>query len=148
MSLDDNSQDTEHEEDQNDQWPVGLDSLEVLQSQSYLVARGARPMCLVGEVPVEHKDAAGRMLRMVGAGGQAGGLATLVPFMVLREGPGDAEDWYCCGYAKDSWVVDTYAWLASSEVPVKHRQRLTGLLLGYGVEPIGHFSRKGLIVLD
>jgi len=57
-----------------------------------------------------------------------------IPFVVDR-GDGIAE----YGYAAARWVVDLYQWVVTADaatLPVSHRHRIIGLLLGYSVAAI------------
>src|SRR5437667_1474184 len=116
--------------------PVALDdpeglraSDELIDEQSYLVARGVRALALVGRCRADS-------VLMLRAATRLEALADtrVVPF-VLDRGDGVAE----CGFAAASWVLDLYRWLALANpatLPPQHRERVIGLLLGYSVDAI------------
>lgn len=128
-------------DEQEVEYPLGLDSLGQLRDAIYLVSRGVRPMALVGQVTEGDKDTTAQILRMAALDGQAGGLATLLPFMVEGE-----EGWYSCGYTCHRWVVDLYESLMEdcAGISWEARSQIMGMLLGYSNEAIGHFSTKSV----
>lgn len=100
-----------------------------VSEHAYLVARGVRPMAIVGGVETGKKDRmlqAASRLEIVSIG------EAVVPFVVPRD-DGIAD----CGFAATRWVVDLYAWLVgSNDVPEEHAHRIRGLLLGYDAKAI------------
>lgn len=102
---------------------------ELIEEQAYLIARGVRPLSLLGHCRAEPDlmlTISTRLERL--SAGQC------IPF-VLDRGDGNAD----YGFAAGEWVLDLYAWLfrdASMDIPEKQKARIAGLLLGYGVEAI------------
>lgn len=48
------------------------------------------------------------------------------------------------GYAAARWVLDLYEWLVrDTHVPQEHRERITGMLLGYAAEAISRYEESG-----
>jgi len=109
-------------------------SEDYVAEHAYLVARGVRPMAIVGHVRA-NKDLmlqAASRLEIVSVG------ESVVPFVIPR-----ADGFADCGFAAARWVVDLYAWLVGSAcVPEEQAHRIKGLLLGYGADAIrGHDER-------
>jgi hypothetical protein len=107
-----------------------LPSDELLREQSFLVARGVRPMCLIEWV---NSDAVAltRLSTLLDRYREGGSL----PF-VIDHGDGSAS----YGYAAARWVVETYEWLMDSQVPQERRDCILGLLLGYSASEIDRFE--------
>jgi hypothetical protein len=104
-----------------------MPSDDLLREQSYLVAKGVRPLALVVE----------------GRSSLASGLAHLERFsldgnlaFVIENEAGDAD----AGYARAGWVVHLLYWLRNTEIPQERRAQILGLLLGYSADEIGRFS--------
>jgi hypothetical protein len=111
-----------------------LGNEDYIKESAYLVARGVRPMSLVGYVvdsQLEMLKASSR-LEIMSTG------CSVVPFVIPR-----CDGFADCGFASESWVVDLYEWLVKSEdVPKIHRHQICGLLLGYSAKAIRtHDSR-------
>lgn len=100
-----------------------LPSPDLVREQAYQISRGVRPMALLGtcshELVVEVR---GRLE----VGGQHHPEA--MPF-VLSDG--DAVHF---GYSAAAWCVDLYRWAQGQ--PLEQRERIEGLLLGYGPREI------------
>lgn len=110
-------------------------SADYIEEHAYLVARGVRPMAIVGHVEATERVMLEAASRLEVA---ATGIGT-VPFVVRR-----ADNMADCGFAAAQWVVDLYEWLAqSTAVPVKHAHRIRGLLLGYSAEAIRAHDEHG-----
>jgi hypothetical protein len=105
-------------------WPP-LPSDDALREQAQLVARGVRPLALVGSCSLDRASAVRHYLLRLGVPGA-------IPFVVPH---GDGAE---CGYAARAWVVETLTWVWT--VPERHRHRVLGLLLGYSAEAIGQFD--------
>jgi hypothetical protein len=103
-----------------------ISSDDLLREQAYLVARGVRPLALVGTC-VEGDEASTRHRLLVGADGQLA-----IPFTT----PSGR-----VGYASHAWVVDMVRWADSA--PVIQRDRILGLLLGYDPNSIRQFEERG-----
>jgi hypothetical protein len=103
-----------------------LPSDDLLKEQARLVARGVRPLALVGSCESSGATTARLHLLTLTTPGA-------IPFAVPNDG-GSAE----CGYAARAWVVDMLRWAWT--VPLVQRQRLLGLLLGYSPDAIGQFE--------
>ena len=108
---------------------------EVLGEQSYLVARGVRPLALAGHLLVEERDDLLRVSTRV----ERACVAGCLPF-VLDHGDGTAS----YGYAAERWALDLYEWaVRSPHVPEEHRDRIIGLLLGYSGPSIARYEEEG-----
>ena len=106
---------------------------EVLQEHAYLVARGVRPIAIVGECRDDPLVMLGVSTRL-----EALGASGAIPF-VCPCGDGVAE----YGYAARQWVLDLFRWVVSANenaVPTLHRHRILGLLLGYGLDTIRDYE--------
>src|SRR5471030_567227 len=93
---------------------------EAVREHAYLVARGVRPLALVGHCvsqPGALREARGSL--------DTFGCAGALPFVHDR-GDGFAD----YGYAAAPWVVDLYAWAVRAEaddtMPVSQRHRIIG----------------------
>ncbi len=106
-----------------------------ISEHAYLVARGVRPMAIVGRVEADKNlmlQAVSR-LEIVSIG------EPVIPFVVPRDN-GFAD----CGFAAARWVIDLYAWLVGPNgVPEDHVHRITGLLLGYDAKAIRDHDERG-----
>src|SRR5438552_2346447 len=90
-----------------------LPSDDLLSEQSYLIARGVRPMALVGQCPA---DAAWVLTRVATRMEEVADPAT-VPF-VVDHGDGNAS----YGFAAAAWVLDLYQWSVSDKrIPQEQR---------------------------
>ena len=107
-----------------------LPSDDLLSEQSYLVARGVRPMALVGEFPSDLMIAIATRL-------EAQADQDAIPF-VIDLGEGHAT----CGYASAGWAVELYRWVMGKEIPQEHRERILGLLLGYSPVAVASFEDR------
>ena len=102
-----------------------------LKEQARLVARGVRPLALIGHFSAHP-------LTMLHTATKIEGCAETgsIPFVIDR-GDGMAD----YGYAAAQWVLDLYAWvirIPGNTVPSAQRHRIVRLLLGYSVESIRH----------
>jgi hypothetical protein len=99
-----------------------IPSDDLLAEQAYLVARGVRPLSLVGHCeadPMTMLRVATRIERVTCPGA--------VPFVIDH---GDETASY--GYAGAAWALDLYEWANNPAlVPQEQRHRINGLLLGY-----------------
>ena len=106
-----------------------------VSEHAYLVARGVRPMAIVGHVEADKNlmlQAASR-LETVSVG------ESVIPFVIPR-----SDGFADCGFAAARWVVDLYAWLVGPDgVPEDHAHRIRGLLLGYNAEAIRDHDDRG-----
>ena len=96
------------------------------QEHAYLVARGVRPLAIVGNCPAQDIE----MFRVV-AKLEDLGCPGAIPFVFPRN-DGNAD----YGYASGAWCIDLLRWTESDAVPAQHRHRIIGLLLGYSVDAI------------
>ena len=105
---------------------------DAIAEQSYLVARGVRPLALLGHVTAESM-----LMLKVSTRIETLAEVTVVPFVSDR-GTGVAD----VGYAAAPWVADLFRW-ASHEAEEPHLGRILGLLLGYSAYAISeHESRQ------
>lgn len=110
---------------------------ELLREHAYLVARGVRPVSLVGHLHVGDDDASTllRIATQLERHGQVGA----IPFVVdHRDGVGSY------GYAQTRWALDLYQWAVSDPaVPEEQMHRIIGLLLGYGAPAVARYEEEG-----
>ena len=104
-----------------------LPSDDLLSEQAYMVARGVRPLALVGHCPADPMTllrVATRIERVVCPGA--------VPFVIDH-----GDETASFGYAGSAWALDLYEWANDPAlVPQEQRHRINGLLLGYSVPAI------------
>jgi hypothetical protein len=113
--------------------PPAESSDDLVREQAYLVARGVRPLAIIGECgtdTVTMMRAATRIetLSVPGA----------IPFVCDCKN-GAAE----FGFAAEPWVVDLFEWVMTADrsaVPTEHRHRVLGLLLGYSAAAVRDFE--------
>lgn len=103
------------------------ESDELIREHGYLVARGVRPLALVGHCeadPMAMLRASTRLEEAVPPGA--------IPWVFDRED--GVADYGCAGAA---WAVDLMEWVVKSgAVPEVQRHRIMGLLLGYSTSEI------------
>lgn len=111
-----------------------LPSDDLLGEQAYLIARGVRRLALVGMCPAEQT-----VMTRVATRIEEHGNENCVPFVVnLQDGHA------AFGYASAGWALDLYEWIMTTKhVPQEQRERVLGLLLGYGTEAISHYESQG-----
>ena len=101
---------------------------DAITEQSYLIARGVRPLALLGCVPAEND-----LMLKVSTRIETLAEGTVIPFVSDR-GTGVAD----VGYAAEPWVADIFRW-ATHEAAAPHLGRIVGLLLGYSTHAISEF---------
>ncbi len=107
-------------------WPVWPE--DYVSEAAYLVARGVRPMAIIGHILASKEVMlqAVSLLEIASIGEQ------VIAFVIPR-----ADGYADCGFAAARWVVDLYAWLVgASGVPAEHEHRIRGMLLGYSAGAI------------
>ena len=102
---------------------------DVIEEQFYLIARGVRPMALLGSIPTE-----GDLMLQVSTRIETLAEGTVTPFVVDR-GDGLAD----VGYAAAPWVVDLFRWTFRYAADPQ-LSRVVGLLLGYSAQAIADFE--------
>ena len=108
-----------------------LPSEDLLSEQAYLVARGVRPMALVGHCHSEPLV----LLRIATEIEKHGGPA-IISFVIDHEN-GNAS----FGYAASEWAVDLYEWaVKETDIPQVQRERIIGLLLGYAADAVSRYE--------
>lgn len=100
-----------------------LPSADLVREQAYQISRGVRPMALLGTCG---HDRIAEVRGLLTVQGQHHPEA--LPF-VLSDG-----DVVHFGFAAASWVVDLFRWAQGQ--PEAQRERIEGLLLGYGPREI------------
>ena len=100
--------------------------LDGAEDAAYLVARGVRPLALVGEGVADELA----MLRAMTVLARYSDDRAIR--FVIDHGDGTAS-W---GYAAAAWVVDLYRWVRLEEKDESRRHQVLGLLLGYSPEAI------------
>jgi hypothetical protein len=106
---------------------------DLVREQAYLVARGVRPLAIVGECSADTMTMMRTATRI-----ETLSVPGAIPFVCDCKN-GAAE----YGYAAEEWVVDLFEWLVTAEghtVPVEHRHRVLGLLLGYSPSAVRDFQ--------
>jgi hypothetical protein len=100
---------------------------EVLEEQAYLVARGVRPLSLIGHCATDEMT-----LLRVATRIEIAACPGVVSFVIDH-----GDETASFGYAAAGWVVDLYQWANTPAlVPQEQRHRINGLLLGYSVPAI------------
>lgn len=102
---------------------------DAITEQSYLIARGVRPMALLGSIPAESD-----LMLKVSTRIETLAEGTVVPFVVNR-GDGFSD----VGYAAAPWVTDIFRW-AFRHAADPQLSRIVGLLLGYSAQAISEFE--------
>ena len=116
---------------------TSLPSEEVLTEQAYLVARGVRPLSLAGHCHLPEDDPAA--LLRVATHLERHTEPNVIPFVVDH---GDGVVSY--GYSDSRWVLDLYEWAVKDPtVPQEQRDRIVGLLLGYGTPAVSRYEEEG-----
>lgn len=105
------------------------------QEQAYLIARGVRPLALLGHCvadSLEMLNTATEIERYAVPGS--------IPFVIER-GNGVAD----YGYAAARWAIELYQWAVCAPedtVPLVQRHRILGLLLGYSLDAIRRYEEE------
>jgi hypothetical protein len=108
-----------------------LPSPELASEHAYQIARGTRPMALVGWCPADPMVML-RVATRLETAAEPGAL----PFVIDHQ-DGTAS----FGYAAARWILDLYEWIVcGAAVPQEQRERITGLLLGYAPEAISRYE--------
>jgi hypothetical protein len=98
-----------------------------MSEQAYLVARGVRPLSLIGNCPANELTLLRVATRIEAAAGPG------VVAFVIDHGDETAS----FGYAGAAWAIDLFEWANDpTQVPQEQRHRINGLLLGYSVPAI------------
>jgi hypothetical protein len=119
--------------------PANLDptsewSDDYISEHAYLVARGLRPMAIVGHVKTDDL----LMLQVASKLEIATCNINVIPFVIPRK-----DDFADCGFAAATWVLELYAYIVQSgDIPDKHMHRIRGLLLGYSAEAIRQHDER------
>jgi hypothetical protein len=110
---------------------------EVLAEQAYLVARGVRQLSLAGHCHLPEGDSV--VLLTVATHVERQAEPNVIPFVVDH---GDGVASY--GYSESRWVLDLYEWAVTNPaVPQEQRDRIIGLLLGYGTPAVSRYEEEG-----
>jgi len=107
-----------------------LPSEDLIREQAYLVARGVRPMALLG-----HCETDSLVMLRVATKLESLSVDCDVLSFVFDRGDGKAD----FGFVSDAWVLDLYKWIQIA--PKKQFNRMLGLLLGYDVKAIGRYEQ-------
>jgi hypothetical protein len=108
---------------------------DTLREHAYGIARGVRPLALAGMCRAEPDEMLAAQTRLE-AMGEPGAIAFVCP---------RTDEFADCGYASAAWVIDLYRWMVGAVddvLPSKHRHRMVGLLLGYGVSAIADYEEQ------
>jgi hypothetical protein len=116
---------------------TSLPSEDVLAEQAYLVARGVRQLSLAGHCHLPRGNPAA--LLSVATRVERHSEPNVIPF-VVDHGDGIAS----YGYSESRWVLDLYEWAVKDPaVPQEQRDRIIGLLLGYGAPAVSRYEEEG-----
>jgi hypothetical protein len=116
---------------------IALPSEEVLIEQAYLVARGVRPLSLVGHCHLPEDDDAAVL--SIATHVERHAEPNAIPFVIDH---GDGVTRYA--YSKSRWAIDLYEWAVKDpSVPQEQRHRIVGLLLGYGTPAVSRHEEEG-----
>jgi len=102
----------------------------VLREAAYLIARGVRPLALLGTCGSADASIVRHRLLTLGQ-------ARCIPFVMPA-----ADGAVAFGYASHAWAVDLLRW-ADQKAPEIQRDRILGLLLGYAPDAIRFFEEMG-----
>ena len=102
-----------------------LPSEDTIREQAWLIARGVRPLALLGDIELDETDMRECFVKL---GGIAG--TSAIPFVV----PIPTMKHAVVGYAAAEWVIDLLKW--SYGQPVRRYHQIIGLLLGYSADEI------------
>lgn len=100
-----------------------------MEEQARLIERGVRCLALIGPMDFDLSDDNVAVLRA------AAPEALAIPFSLNR---------HLSGYASHEWVIDLLRW--SLNGPVRYRNQIIGLLLGYSGGAIYNFGLLGTTV--
>lgn len=107
---------------------------DVIREHAYLIARGVRTIAIVDAIeakPWLMERVATRLERL--SDGQS------IPF-VMDRGDGMAD----IGYAAQPWAIELLKWVMRADIPVLHKNRIVGLLLGYSSEAVQRYENAGV----
>src|SRR5579862_9838220 len=113
--------------------PPGVSSPHALREHARAVAGGARALTIAGNCECD-PDVTERVQALLLASRVPGA----APFLLDR---GDRTAVY--GYVASAWAFELYRWAlkdADARVPMEHRRRIIGLLLGQSVQQIGELE--------
>jgi hypothetical protein len=106
---------------------------DLVREHAYLVARGVRPLAIIGECSADTVTMMRAATRI-----EALSVPGAIPFVFdCKDGAAEY------GYAAESWVVDLFEWLMTATrdaVPTEHRHHVLGLLLGYSPAAVREFQ--------
>ena len=109
-----------------------MESEDLINEQAGLIARGVRPLALLGTCGLDENEMANRFVllnqKMVGPA-----LAFVLP----------RKDFPCAmtGYAAAKWVIDLLEW-SYEHAPLRQQHQIMGLLLGYSVSQIAEHDAR------
>ena len=98
----------------------------VMREHAYMIARGVRPMALVGTC-----EASDDMMEHMYSELQKYACPGAIPFVVRQ-----CHDQASYGYAAHEWSVELLLWANATPSAVRYKHMITGLLLGYNSHSI------------
>ncbi len=113
---------------------VQLPPDDLLREQAYIVARGVRPLSLVGQL---HTEGGGHSMLLIATQLERHCQACVIPFVVHH-----ADGVASFGFAESRWALDEWA-VRDPAVPEEQRHQIIGLLLGYGAPAVARYEDKG-----
>lgn len=108
-------------------------SEDLMREPAYTIARGVRPLALVGSCAASDVGRVVAAMRRASTPGAE-------PF-VYHHANGTAD----YGFAAAPWAVELYQWAneqADDVMPDVHRHRISGLLLGYSAAAVSDFENR------
>lgn len=106
-----------------------------VREHAYLVARGVRPLAIIGECTADAVTMMRTATRI-----ETLSMPGAIPFVFdCRNGAAEY------GYAAEPWVVELFEWVMTADrnaVPVEHQHRVLGLLLGYSTTAVREFESQ------
>lgn len=112
--------------------PKGIASDDAMAEAAYLVERGVRPIALCGTVTIASEIE--RMLLMQRLNAAVNNRN--VKQFIVDFGDGIAQ----YGFVAAGWVLDLYQWVLFTDIPSVQRERIFGLMFGYGIESIARYE--------
>ena len=107
-----------------------LPSDDTIREQAWLIARGVRPLALVGDIELGETNMQDCFAKLSGIAG-----TSAIPFVF----PVPTMHHAVVGYAAAEWVIDLLKW--SYNQPVRRYHQIIGLLLGYSANEIARHDR-------
>jgi hypothetical protein len=112
--------------------PKGLVAEEAMFEAAYLVERRVRPIALCGTAIIRNEIEKMRLVQHLNIVAQGKD----VKQFVVDFGDGTAQ----YGFASAGWVLDLYQRVLFADIPAIQKERIFGLIFGYGIESIARYE--------